>query len=237
MARMAKKDNKFEEVSLEVRRVTRVTTGWRRLSFRAIILVGDKEGKIGLWIGKATDVAGAIKKASHKAYKNIIDVKITEDDSVPYAITRKYKSAIVKLIPAGPGTGLKAGSSVRIVLELAGYKNILSKIIGTNNKLNNALVVMQAISSFKTVANIKKAKKDVPVEAKKTDDKKEKKVVESKKGVAKKEVVKKEVVKKEVVKKEVAKKEVAKKEVKKVTKKATKKVTKKVTKKTTKSTK
>lgn len=223
MARMAKKDTKFEEVSLEVRRVTRVTTGWRRLSFRAIILVGDKEGKIGLWIGKATDVAGAIKKASHKAYKNIIDVKITEDDSVPYAITRKYKSAIVKLIPAGPGTGLKAGSSVRTVLELAGYKNILSKIIGTNNKLNNALVVMQAISSFKTVANIKKARKDAPVEDKKTEDKKVKKVVKAKKEVVKKET--KKPTKK--VTKAVAK----------TAKKPTKKVTKKTTKKTTKSTK
>ena len=218
MARMAKKDTKFEEVSLEVRRVTRVTTGWRRLSFRAIILVGDKEGKIGLWIGKATDVAGAIKKASHKAYKNIIDVKITEDDSVPYAITRKYKSAIVKLIPAGPGTGLKAGSSVRTVLELAGYKNILSKIIGTNNKLNNALVVMQAISSFKTVANIKKPK--APVEDKKIEQKKLDKKIE---------------VKKEAVKKDT--KKITKKVEAKTVKKTTKKVTKKTVKKTTKSTK
>jgi len=144
-----KEDKKFEEVLLEVRRVTRVTTGWRQMSFRATILVGNKKGKVGIGTAKWQDVLTAIKKATHEAYKNIQDVTITETWSVPYSIFVKYKSAKVKFLPAAPGTWLKAWSSVRRVLELAGYTNILSKIIGTTNKLNNAKAAIKALSTFK----------------------------------------------------------------------------------------
>jgi len=147
---MVKKDDKkFEEVLLEVRRVTRVTTGWRQMSFRATILVWNKKGKVGIGTAKGQDVITAIKKATHDAYKNVHNVVITETGSVPYPVFIKYKSAKVKLLPAAPGTGLKAGSSVRRVLELAGYTNILSKIVGTPNKLNNAKAAIKALSSFK----------------------------------------------------------------------------------------
>ena len=146
-----KSEKKFEEVLLEVRRVTRVTTGWRQMSFRATILVGNKKGKIGIGSAKGSDVVSAIKKATHEAYKSIADVTITEDGSVPYAKVIKYKSSIVKLLPAAPGTWLKAWSSVRRVLELAGYKNILSKIVGTTNKLNNAKAAIIALSTFKKI--------------------------------------------------------------------------------------
>lgn len=98
----------FEELLLEVRRVTRVNTGGRQLSFRAIILVGNKKGKIGLGISKGADVAIAVRKATHEAYKNIKVVPITESGSVPYSMTHKFKSAIIRIIPAAPGTGLKA---------------------------------------------------------------------------------------------------------------------------------
>jgi len=144
-----KNEKKFEEVLLEVRRVTRVTTGWRQMSFRATMLVGNRKWKIGIGTAKGNDVLSAIKKATHEAYKSIADVTITENGSVPYARVIKYKSAVVKLLPAAPGTWLKAWSSVRRVLELAGYTNILSKIVGTTNKLNNAKAAIKALSTFK----------------------------------------------------------------------------------------
>lgn len=139
----------FEESLLEVRKVTKVTTGWRRMRFRATVLVGDKGWNIGIWVGKGTDVAIAVSKATHDAYKNVTQVSITKSGSVPYQVNCKYKSCLVTLRPAGSGTGLKAWSSVRIVLELAGYTNILSKVIGSSNSLNNAIAVVSALTSFK----------------------------------------------------------------------------------------
>jgi small subunit ribosomal protein S5 len=94
-------------------------------------------------------VAIAVSKATHDAYKNVKDVIINDKGTVPYLVEKKFKSAIIRLIPAVPGTGLKAGSSVRNVLELAGYTNILSKIIGTNNRLNNALLAIEILSTYK----------------------------------------------------------------------------------------
>ena len=146
---MSKTKDRFEEVLLEVRRVTRVTTGWRQMSFRATVLVWNRKWKVGIGTAKWQDVIGAIKKATHEAYKNIQEVTITETWSIPYAVCFKYKAARIKLLPAAPGTGLKAGSSVRRVLELAWYTNILSKIIGTTNRLNNAKATIKALTSFK----------------------------------------------------------------------------------------
>lgn len=139
----------FDELLLEVRRVTRVTTGGRKLSFRATVIVGNKKGKIGIGTDKGLDVSSAVSKASHEAYKNMFPVPITANKTVPYVLTTKFKACRVRLLPASPGTGLKAGSSVRAILELAGYENILSKIIGSNNKLNNALTTIKALSSYK----------------------------------------------------------------------------------------
>ena len=167
--RREKPKKEFDELLLEVRRVTRVTTGGRRLSFRATILIGNKKGKIGLGISKGNDVASAVQKASHEAYKNIFEVPLTKNDTVPYPITQKFKACLVKLLPASEGTGLKAGSSIRSVLELAGYSNILSKRVGSNNKLNNALATIKALSSYKHpehfVAMQKTKKEEAPVVA------------------------------------------------------------------------
>lgn len=139
----------FEEITLEVRRVTRVTTWWRRLSFRAVVVIWDKKWKVWIWIAKAQDVTSARQKASHEAYKNIFTVPVVNSDTIPYKIDFKYKSAIIKLIPAASGTWLKAWSSVRTILEIAWYNNVLSKIVWTNNKLNNALATIYALSKFK----------------------------------------------------------------------------------------
>lgn len=139
----------FEESLLEVRRVTRVTTGWRKLSFRAVILVWDRKGQIWIGIGKSVDVTWAVQKATHDAYKNIVKVPLVGAETVPYAISYKFKSAMIKLLPATWGTGMKAGSAVRSVLELAWYQNILSKIVWTNNRLNNAIATIRALSMYK----------------------------------------------------------------------------------------
>ena len=144
-----KPKKEFDELLLEVRRVTRVTTGGRRMSFRAMILVGNRKGKIWLGVAKGNDVAGAVAKATNEAYKSLFQVPITKGDTVPYPLEMKYKSTRVRLLPASEGTGLKAGSSIRNVLELAGYSNMLSKMIGSNNKLNNALVTIKALASYK----------------------------------------------------------------------------------------
>ncbi|HRU49999.1 MAG TPA: hypothetical protein P5155_00690 [Candidatus Absconditabacterales bacterium] len=249
--RKEKTKKEFEEILLEVRKVTRVTTGGRRMSFRAIILVGNKKGKIGLGLSKGADVTSAVKKASNEAYKNMFYVPITKDKSVPYAVTNKYKACTVRILPATPGTGLKAGSSVRSVLDLAGYENILSKIIGSNNKLNNAIATINALTQYKYQDHFidydneeEKDNKDKNETIKNTVDVKNQKVekkvdkenakeTSEKQSTAKKTTTKKDSVKKETIKKEETKKTATKKTtaVKKTTKeKATTKTTKTATK-------
>lgn len=147
--RQPREKKEFEEKMLEVRAVTRVSTGGRQRSFRAIMLVGNRNWKIWLWVANGIDVAIASAKATHDAYKNMIEIDINDDGTVNYAVEKKFKSAKIRLIPATPGTGLKAWSSVRSVLELVWFKNILSKIIGTNNKLNNAILTIKILSSYK----------------------------------------------------------------------------------------
>ena len=165
-----KPKKEFDELLLEVRRVTRVTTGGRRMSFRATILVGNRKGKIWLGSAKGNDVAGAVSKATNEAYKALFQVPVTKGDTVPYELTYKYKSSKVRLLPASEGTWLKAGSSIRSVLELAGYSNILSKMIGSNNKLNNALATILALASYKhadyfsSLRAVKDVEKDEKVE-------------------------------------------------------------------------
>ena len=221
-----KPKKEFDELLLEVRRVTRVTTGGRRMSFRATILVWNRKGKIWLGSAKGNDVAGAVSKATNEAYKALFQVPVTKGDTVPYAITYKYKTCKVRLLPASEGTWLKAGSSIRSVLELAGYSNILSKMIGSNNKLNNALATILALASYKhadyfsslrTVKAIEwkdeaESKEEKP--AKKSAPKTEKADKPEEKKVAKKAPVKK-AEKEEVKEEKLAKKPAAKKTTKK----------------------
>lgn len=208
-----KPKKEFDEVLLEVRRVTRVTTWGRRMSFRATILVGNKKGKIGVWSAKGADVSIAVQKATHEAYKNVFVVPVAAWNTVPYPVVRKFKSAVVKLIPASIGTGMKAGSAVRSVLELAGYENMLSKIIWSNNKINNALATIYALAAYKHANHFSANKPAAVVEEVVVEEIEEKKnAVEkpvAKKPAAKKEVIKEE--KKEAVKKPAAKKPAAKK--------------------------
>ena len=202
-----KTKKEFDELLLEVRKVTRVTTWGRRMSFRATVLVWNRKWKIWLGLSKWVDVTSAVKKATNEAYKNMFFVPITKTKTVPYLMNNKYKSCIVRLLPATQGTWLKAWSSVRSVLELAWYENILSKIIGSNNKLNNAIATINALNACKHAdyftAFDKNAKPEV-VEEEATEAKEEKKAPAKKSAAPKK--AEKAPAKKAPAKKPVAKK-------------------------------
>lgn len=143
-----KQEKEFKEELLAIDRVTRVTSGWRQLRFRAVIVLGDGKGKVGLWTGKSWEVVDAIAKAVSDAKKNMVKVQM-ENGSVPYNIEAKFKSAKVMVHPASEGTWIIAWGSMRKVLAVAGYKDVLGKRYGSTNLINNARATLKALTSFK----------------------------------------------------------------------------------------
>lgn len=141
-----KKD--FREELLSIDRVTRVTAGGRQLRFRAVMVLWDGKGKVGLGTGKSWEVVDAIAKAIADAKKNMIKVKIQEG-TVPYNIEAKFKAARIMVHPASKGTGIIAWGSARKVLAVAGYTDILAKRYGSTNLINNAKATLKALTSFK----------------------------------------------------------------------------------------
>jgi small subunit ribosomal protein S5 len=131
-------------------RVTKVVKGGKKMSFRAIIVVGNEKGKIGVGVGKAGDVITAIKKGVTDGKKHIISIPLTNSNSIPHPTSGKFGAAKLILRPSAPGSGVIAGSSIRTVLELAGIKNILSKQLGSNNLLNNARATINGLSTLKS---------------------------------------------------------------------------------------
>lgn len=146
-----KETKEFEEEVLQIDRVTRVVAGGRRLRFRATVVIGNRKKKVGIATGKANEVIIAIEKAIAKAKKNLITVPI-ENDTIPHEVEIKFKAAKLILIPARPGTGIIAGGSLRKIVELAGIKNILSKCLGTKNKLANAQAAIRALQKLQPIA-------------------------------------------------------------------------------------
>ena len=136
--------SEYEEATLSIDRVTRVVKGGRRLRFRAIVVVGNKKGKVGLGTGKATEVQASVKKAARDAKRNMIKVPMA-GDTIPHEVNLKFKAAKLRLMPASRGTGLVAGGPLRVILDLAGVKDILAKRFGTGNKLVNAQAAMLAL--------------------------------------------------------------------------------------------
>jgi small subunit ribosomal protein S5 len=137
----------IEERVVQIDRVTRVVKGGRRLRFRATVVVGDKNGKVGVGIEKGAEVILAIEKATVKAKKNMIQVALA-DTTVPHEVTAEFAGAKVFLKPARKGTGVIAGGAVRAVLEVAGVKDILSKIQGSSSKINNVYATLAALKSL-----------------------------------------------------------------------------------------
>ncbi len=138
----------FDQKILNIRRVTRVTKGGKRLNFSVYMVVGNKKGSVGVGTGKANDTSLAIDKAYRNAKKNVINLNLTKTMSIPHDVTAKYCSGVVLLIPA-KGRGVSAGSALKSVIELAGIKDVTAKIISpSKNKLNIARAAMIAISAF-----------------------------------------------------------------------------------------
>ncbi len=136
----------FDQKILNIRRVTRVVAGGRRFSFSVALVAGNKKGGIGLGLGKAGDTSLAINKALNNAKKNMVQLKLTKDLSLPYELKAKFGGSKIVLIP-NKGRGLVAGSVIRDIIKLAGIKDVTGKIIAsTKNKLNNSKAVMKALS-------------------------------------------------------------------------------------------
>ena len=144
----------YEEEVISIGRVTKVTKGGRHFRFSAVVVVGNKKGKVGLGTGKANEVPDAIKKAVQAATKNVVNVSIIEDRTIPHEAIGVEGASKVMLKPAAKGTGVKAGGPVRSVLEMAGVKDILSKSLGSNTKINMAYATLNALKAQKTVEEV-----------------------------------------------------------------------------------
>lgn len=150
--RIQKPKDEFESKLLDLARVTRVAAGGRRFRFRAVVVVGNKMGKVGVGVAKGLDVAQSIEKATRLAKKNLISVPFLQD-TIPHEVSAKFGAAQVLFRPQGKGRGLVAGGTVRVICSLAGIKNVSSKIVGkTSNKLNNARAAIDALKKLKTSA-------------------------------------------------------------------------------------
>lgn len=148
--RVLKSKTEWSERVVAIERVTKVVKGGKKISFRATIVVGNEQGKVGVGVGKAGDVVTAVRKGVSDGKKHIITVPLTSSDSIPHPTKGRFGAAKLVLIPSSPGSGVIAGSSIRTVLELAGIKNILSKQLGSNNLLNNARATINGLSTLRS---------------------------------------------------------------------------------------
>lgn len=146
----------YEEEVISIGRVTKVTKGGRHFRFSAVVVVGDRKGRVGLGTGKANEVPDAIKKASQAAAKNVVKVAIVDDRTIPHEAIGVEGASKVMLKPAAKGTGVKAGGAVRSVLEMAGVKDILSKSLGSSTKINMAYATLNALKSQKRIEEVAK---------------------------------------------------------------------------------
>lgn len=140
--------SEYEDVTLAIDRVTRVVKGGRRMRFRAVVVLGNRKGKVGLGTGKASEVQMAIQKAQRDAKRAMIIVPM-RDTTIPHEVNVKHKAARLRLMPASKGTGVIAGGPLRVILDLAGVIDILAKRFGTTNKLVNAQAAIMALKAIR----------------------------------------------------------------------------------------
>lgn len=163
MAGKKQKENKFEEKVVQVNRVSKKTKGGNKIGFSVLMVVGDREGKVGVGLGKAPSVVEAIKKGARRAKKDFLSIPLTKTETIPHRVVVKRGAARVLLKPAPPGTGLIAGGAVRSVAEAGGIKNMVAKILGTRNKASNVYATMEALGRLRQVPHnsAKKNKKKI----------------------------------------------------------------------------
>jgi small subunit ribosomal protein S5 len=147
---------KLVERLIKISRVSKVTKGGKKLSFRAIVVVGDENGQVGVGVAKADDVVNAFKKAKSDGRKNLIKLPITKTLSIPHDVQGAFGACKVIMRPSIEGSGVIAGGAVRIVLEVAGVKNVIAKQLGSNNLLNNARASICALENLTTKSQVSK---------------------------------------------------------------------------------
>ena len=148
-----KPKKEFEERVVQVSRVSKVVKGGKKMGFRTVVVIGNHKGRVGVGVGKAAEVSESVRKAVDKARKNMIDIPII-NDTIPHTLNFKWNAVRLFLGPAAPGTGVIAGGAVRSVLELAGIKNVLSKLTKSTNALSSVFATFEALRSMHTAEEI-----------------------------------------------------------------------------------
>ncbi len=146
--RRTEAEKEFDQRTLALDRVTRVTKGGKRMRFRATIVIGDHKGRVGFGVAKAGDVSAAMNKAVTQAKKRVFTVPLVKE-TIPHQVSSKFGAAFVMMKPAPAGTGVKAGGAMRVVLELAGVPNVVGKILGGKNKINNTKATVDALKQLR----------------------------------------------------------------------------------------
>lgn len=151
-----KNEPQLVERLIKISRVSKVTKGGKKLSFRAVVVVGDENGMVGVGVAKADDVLNAFQKAKTDGQKNLVKFPLTKSLSIPHSIVSDLGACKIILRPAIEGSGVIAGGATRVVLEVAGIKNVIAKQLGSDNLLNNARASVSALKNLTTKAQVKK---------------------------------------------------------------------------------
>lgn len=151
-------EKEFEETVVQINRISKKTKGGNQIRFSALVVVGDRKGRVGVGLAKATDVRSAIRKAIEKAKRKIVKITLA-GTTIPYSTREKFSAAEILLKPAPAGSGIIAGGAMRIVLEAVGVRDAVGKILGTNNKISNVYATIKALEKISEIAERRRQSK------------------------------------------------------------------------------